>query len=270
MSCPWRDGRRRVQRRGHGRQTGCQRRRQPAGHIPWRPSRFRQVERGSTPSRQSSALGSTDREGAPQVPREPEVHHLAALSQAGSGRARPVGTLRLATPLPHRADEMGVPACDRPARARATLAAPDAEHHADDHERAPRGVRVDQRLRATGVEQARSVALAPLGMEVVHAAAAEALRRARHVAGTRRGGERRPCPDGRARLREQPPGSGALLPRRESRAPRTGGGGRSGRVAFRAAAGRAPAGARRGSPAARSRRRRASGRPGSRRRGRPA
>jgi len=110
-----------------------------------------------------------------------------------------------------------MPAGDRPTGAWPALPAPDAEHDADDHERTPWGVGVDQGLRAARIEEAPARPLPPLGVEVPHAAAAKALRRARHIARTGRSGQRRQCPHSRAGLREQAPGSRALGSRCECR-----------------------------------------------------
>src|SRR5439155_9627309 len=63
-------------------------------------------------------LGSVDRERAPQVVREPEVQHLAALAARRPGWARAVGPWGAAALVAARADAVRVPAGDGTARRR--------------------------------------------------------------------------------------------------------------------------------------------------------
>ena len=148
----------------------------------------RGARRGSACLRREDAvpaelrLGSANRECAPQV----AVNQTCSISLPWRSRA-PSGTTRrdagFAASLPRRADEVRVPARDRPAGGRSTLAAPYAEHDADDHERAPRHVRVDQRLRATGVEQLSVACDRPARRGSSRRCRSRGSGRARHVSG---------------------------------------------------------------------------------------
>ena len=163
-------------------------------------------------------LGSADRECAPQIAREPEVQHLAALSEPSPLRARAV-VARLQTAVSAGcADEVRVPARDRAPGGGSQFAALHAEHHAYDNERAAtRHVRVDQRLRVAGVEQLGGAAIASLRVEVADRATVTAHGRACDVSGCRGGAERRPTADGAStRLDERLRGA-ALVSSRQSR-----------------------------------------------------
>ena len=134
-------------------------------------------------------LGSADRECAPQVPREPDVQHLAPLPQPAPRRARSVGARlchrAFARPTQTRCEcqrVIGPPGLGPRSPRRTLNMTPTIV------ERPARHVRVDEGLRVPRVEPAGPAAVAALGVEVPHAAAAAALRGARDVARRRGGG----------------------------------------------------------------------------------
>ena len=97
-------------------------------------------------------LRRVDRERAPQISREPEVHHLAPVADFRARRARAVCSWRESALCAARADTMPMPPCDRASRRRAVHSPRQREHHADEHQGASRNVGVDQRLRPIRVE----------------------------------------------------------------------------------------------------------------------
>ena len=104
---------------------------------------------------------------AAQVVSEPHVEHLAALGDARAFRAASAGRRSEPALRSLDADDVRVPAADRTGGRGAGPPARHAEHHADEHERMPRLVRVDQRFGPPWVEEATVVAVAPaFGVEV--------------------------------------------------------------------------------------------------------
>ena len=95
-----------------------------------------------------------DGEGAPQVGCEPHVQHLAPLRSRCPSGARPVPARGKPSLDALHADDMGMPAIDRPARRRSPHVAGNAEHRSDEPGASARLCRVDQRLGSPRVEVA--------------------------------------------------------------------------------------------------------------------
>src|SRR6185436_20276141 len=127
--------------------------------------------------------------------REPDVHHLAALERPCARGAPPVVLRPSAALVPDGADDVRVPARDRPPRRRPSLLPLHAVHHPDEHRGLARLPGEDERLGATRVEPRPAATLAQLlGVEVVRGDVARlATRRPRLEAGALRRRERRPA-----------------------------------------------------------------------------
>jgi hypothetical protein len=113
-----------------------------------------------------------DRECAAEVPREPDVHHLASLAACCPPRARAVPTWRQTAFVATSAHTVGVPTRDRTAGCGPPKPARHAEHDPDQHEWSAGDIGIDQSLRPSGVEiNGVVLVLAVLGMDPKHSRA---------------------------------------------------------------------------------------------------
>ena len=147
--------------------------------VPSRSAqRLRQWPPGSRPTAHRSGSGARIANALRRSRSEPDVQHLAApLRQRRAGWAL-AARWRLETASSAAlADDVRVPAEDGTGGCRASLAVPRAPHRADQDERAPGRIRVDQRLGSCEVEDRPAAwLLRALCVEVAHGVVANPSR----------------------------------------------------------------------------------------------